>query len=76
MFSRPKLGGTDASKVCLAHLVAHLRRRGYDFMDVQLRNEHTDQFGVYTVRRGKYMKVLGAAVEKGVTWGTFDSAAP
>ena len=72
MFSRPHLGGTDASKVCLAHLVAHLRRRGYDFMDVQLRNEHTDQFGVYTVRRAKYAKMLAAAVEKQAAWGPFE----
>ena len=72
MFSRPQLGGTDASKVCLAHLVAHLRRRGYDFMDVQLRNEHTDQFGVYTVRRAKYAKMLAAAVEKQAAWGPFE----
>ena len=28
-FHRADLGGTDASKVCLAHLVLHLRRRGF-----------------------------------------------
>jgi leucyl/phenylalanyl-tRNA--protein transferase len=68
MFSRPRLGGTDASKVCLAALVAHLRRSGYALMDVQMRNDHTDQFGVYTVRRAKYMKMLAAAVEQPDAW--------
>jgi leucyl/phenylalanyl-tRNA--protein transferase len=68
MFSRPGLGGTDASKVCLATLVAHLRRCGYTLMDVQLRNPHTDQFGVYTVRRAKYLKLLAAAVAQPDRW--------
>jgi leucyl/phenylalanyl-tRNA---protein transferase len=68
MFSRPAIGGTDASKVCLAHLVAHLRRCGFTLMDVQFRNPHIDQFGVYAVRRNAYMKMLREAVDQPVTW--------
>jgi leucyl/phenylalanyl-tRNA--protein transferase len=72
MFSRPELGGTDASKVSLAHLVAHLRARGYTLMDVQLRNPHINQFGVRTVRRAAYRRMLRDAVDLPVTWGVFD----
>lgn len=71
MFCRPELGGTDASKICLTHLVTHLRHRGYILMDVQFRNPHIDQFGVYNVRRRAYMKLLTEAVNRTVGWGEF-----
>jgi leucyl/phenylalanyl-tRNA--protein transferase len=85
MFCRPELGnvvntaghtetlpGTDASKVCLFHLVSHLRARGYTVLDVQLRNSHTDQFGVYTVPRNVYLKMLATACNHPTTWLPFD----
>lgn len=85
MFCRPELGhaldasgqpralpGTDASKVCLFHLVSHLAARGYTVLDVQLRNPHTDQFGVYTVRRHAYLRMLGAACDRPVDWLPFE----
>ena len=75
MFSRPELGGTDASKVALAHLVAHLGSRGYTVMDVQFRNPHINQFGVYTVRRREYLNMLATATEAPVAWGEFDERA-
>ncbi len=73
MFSRPKLGGVDASKVALAHLVAHLRRRGCLLMDVQIRNDHTDQFGVFEVRRSRYKKMLAAALDEQIEWLPFET---
>ncbi len=45
MFSRPAIGGTDASKVCLVHLVGHLRRQGFKMIDAQIANPHTGRFG-------------------------------
>jgi leucyl/phenylalanyl-tRNA--protein transferase len=75
MFSRPELGGTDASKVSLAHLVAHLGSRGFTLMDVQFRNPHINQFGVYTVRRRKYLELLSGAIQLPTTWGSFDERA-
>lgn len=72
MFSRPDLGGTDASKVCLVHLVEHLRARGFVLLDAQLHNEHLEQFGLYEVPMNKYTKVLQDASAKGVEWGDFD----
>lgn len=77
MFSRPELGGTDASKVALVHLVTHLRRQGFTLMDVQFRNPHIDQFGVKDVRRASYRRLLRDAVDLPVSWGVFDpEAAP
>ncbi|MGE3108704.1 MAG: leucyl/phenylalanyl-tRNA--protein transferase [Phycisphaerales bacterium] len=87
MFCRPELGnvtrrdglpvrlpGTDASKVSLVYLVAHLRNRGYTLMDVQLRNPHTDQFGVFEVPRKEYLRRLRDACDRPMQWTPFDPA--
>lgn len=70
MFSRPALGGTDASKVCLVHLVRHLRRRGFVLLDSQLSNEHLAQFGCHEIPRERYLEVLKyhAAPDAGMEW--------
>lgn len=72
MFSRPALGGTDASKVCLVHLVHHLRRAGFALLDAQIQNAHTDQFGAVHVSRTKYLKLLNGARAKSAAWPEFD----
>lgn len=85
MFCRPELGevksktgvavvrpGTDASKVCLVRLVEHLRARGYTLMDVQLRNSHTDQFGVYEISRKEYLRRLEEACAIVTEWGEIE----
>ncbi len=72
MFSLPEKGGTDASKVCLVHLVAHLRRRGYTLLDTQMWSWHLEQFGCEEVERDAFMPLLDKAVRKrSVTWGDF-----
>jgi leucyl/phenylalanyl-tRNA---protein transferase len=80
MFCRPEIGdppgGTDASKVCLAHLVSHVRARGYGLLDVQFRNPHIDQFGVVDVPRKEYMRRLRLAVDRPVDWLPFEPARP
>jgi len=58
MFSRR----TDASKVCLAHLVEHLRSRGYALLDVQLHNTHIEQFGIELISRDQYLYLLQKAI--------------
>ena len=58
MFSRPELGGTDASKVCTVHLVNHLRRQGFVILDSQIANAHTTQFGAYEIPAQEYLKLL------------------
>lgn len=72
MFSLPEFGGTDASKVCLVHLVAHLRRRGYTLLDTQMWSWHLEQFGCEEVERAEFLPRLEKAVRKrSVSWGEF-----
>ncbi len=62
MFSRPREGGTDASKVCLLYLIAHLRRRGYTLLDSQLENPHMAQFGVVRMPAEEYVLAMQAGL--------------
>lgn len=64
MFSR----ATDASKVCLVHLVDHLRSRGYALLDVQFSNPHMEQFGIIEIPRRQYLAMLREAMAQPVTW--------
>ena len=59
MFNR----ATDASKICLAHLVARLWRGGFCLLDTQFVNDHLKQFGVYEVTHEQYKMQLDEAVE-------------
>jgi leucyl/phenylalanyl-tRNA--protein transferase len=68
MFSRPELGGTDASKVCLVHLVRHLRARGFVALDAQLDNPHLAQFGLELMGREAYLELLARAGGEDVAW--------
>lgn len=74
MFSRPLLGGTDASKVCLVHLVSHLRRRGFRLLDSQIENPHMARFGVRTMPAKAYTKLLAECAKVETGWGTFDGS--
>jgi len=68
MFSR----ATDASKVCLAHLIEHLRHRGYALLDVQFTSAHMSQFGVVEIPRDQYLPRLRKAITMTVDWGELD----
>jgi len=59
MFSR----ATDASKICLAHLVARLWKGGFTVLDTQFVNDHLKQFGVYEVSHEQYKMQLDEAIE-------------
>ncbi|AMS42227.1 leucyl/phenylalanyl-tRNA--protein transferase [Aminobacter sp. NyZ550] len=58
MFSRE----TDASKVCLVHLVQRLRERGFLLLDTQFTTDHLKRFGAVDVPRDKYEKLLAKAL--------------
>lgn len=69
MFSRPDLGGTDASKVCLVALVDRLKARGFSLLDTQFVNEHLAQFGCAAISRETYLTRLDAALRRTeVSW--------
>lgn len=58
MFSRE----TDASKVCLVHLVERLRERGFVLLDTQFTTEHLKRFGAIDVPRARYERMLEDAL--------------
>ena len=60
--------GTDASKVCLAYLVGHLRRQGFALLDVQINSDHMERFGVVDIPRHQYLAQLNAALDLQVSW--------
>lgn len=59
MFSRR----TDASKICLVHLVDRLRDRGFTLLDTQFTTEHLKTFGAIDVPKADYAEILAAAME-------------
>ncbi len=68
MFSLPKRGGTDASKVCLVRLVDLLRERDFALLDTQFWNEHLDQFGCAEIPREQYLRELATALTREAAW--------
>jgi len=68
MFSRPDIGGSDASKVCLVKLVAHLMRRGFLVLDSQISNAHVTSLGGVTVPLGQYSATLARALLRPTPW--------
>jgi leucyl/phenylalanyl-tRNA--protein transferase len=59
MFSRE----TDASKVCLVHLVEHLNERGFILLDTQFNTDHLKRFGAVDIARSRYERLLATALE-------------
>jgi leucyl/phenylalanyl-tRNA--protein transferase len=58
----------DASKVALAGLVEHLRRRGYALFDIQQLTPHTASFGAKEIPRREYLKRLKEALTLDVSF--------
>jgi leucyl/phenylalanyl-tRNA--protein transferase len=52
----------DASKVALVHLVAHLRERGYQLLDIQQWTPHTGSLGAVRISRVEYLRRLVHAI--------------
>jgi len=59
MFSRR----TDASKICLVHLVDRLRERGFTLLDTQFTTEHLKTFGAIDIPKADYAAILAAAMK-------------
>lgn len=59
MFSRR----TDASKICLVHLVDRLREQGFTLLDTQFTTEHLKTFGAIDIPKADYAGMLAAAME-------------
>ncbi len=59
----------DASKVALAYLVGHLKRRGYSLLDLQMVTPHTERLGAIEISRNEYFERLTSALAQDVTFG-------
>lgn len=68
MFVRAEWGGRDASKVCLVHLVEHLRAIGVELLDTQLSNPHLERFGCIEMPRWAYLQRLADACRRPTDW--------
>lgn len=68
MFSLPEKGGTDASKVCLAWLVAHLKRIGVSILDVQFTSDHMAKMGAVEISRDEYLVGLATHRDRSAPW--------
>ena len=64
MFSRE----TDASKVALVHLVARLRKGGFQLLDTQFVTQHLAQFGAVEILRSGYRELLSSALDVQATF--------
>jgi leucyl/phenylalanyl-tRNA---protein transferase len=59
MFSRR----TDASKICLVHLVERLRERKFSLLDTQFTTDHLKTFGAIDIPRKDYERLLEEAMK-------------
>jgi leucyl/phenylalanyl-tRNA--protein transferase len=59
MFSRR----TDASKICLVHLVERLKERKFTLLDTQFTTDHLKTFGAVDIPRKDYEKLLEKAMQ-------------
>ncbi|MFB2552257.1 leucyl/phenylalanyl-tRNA--protein transferase [Ensifer soli] len=59
MFSRR----ANASKICLVHLVARLKQKGFTLLDTQFTTDHLKTFGAIDVPKARYQTLLAAAME-------------
>ncbi len=57
---------TDASKVALAALLAHLEKRGFRLVDIQQLTDHTARLGAVEIARSEYLRRLGGALRRPV----------
>jgi leucyl/phenylalanyl-tRNA---protein transferase len=53
---------TDASKAAVAHLVEHLRGRGFTLLDAQVPTPHLTRLGAVEISRGEYLRRLERAL--------------
>jgi leucyl/phenylalanyl-tRNA---protein transferase len=62
----------DASKVALFHLVKHLRKRGYQLLDIQQLTDHTASLGAIEIDRDEYLRRLADAIGLTIDFGALE----
>ena len=66
---------TDASKVCLVHLVERLNHAGFVLLDTQFVTDHLARFGAIEIPRAAYHRLLKRALEIEADFYSLDSTA-
>ena len=61
---------SDASKIALASLVAHLHARGFHLFDIQQMSPHLESLGAVSLKRSKFLSQLKRSITEQVTFGT------
>lgn len=74
MFTLDDPAARGASKVCFAHLVHHLRARGFVLLDSQFMNHHMRLLGAVEVTRDDYLARLDRALAMRADWLPWTSA--
>jgi leucyl/phenylalanyl-tRNA--protein transferase len=59
---------SNASKAALAHLVSHLRARGFGLLDAQVMNPHLANLGACEISRAEFLRRLRLALALKVTF--------
>ncbi len=73
MFRRDERISTDASKVCMVHLVRWLRHREFLLLDTQFYTDHLRQFGCVEIAREQYLRQMAEATGRDGSWATFSA---
>ncbi|MCA9278101.1 MAG: leucyl/phenylalanyl-tRNA--protein transferase [Phycisphaeraceae bacterium] len=68
MVSLPDIGGSGASKVCLVHLVNHLRTRGFALLDAQIISDHTRSLGAIEIPLDQFLETLERERDREIDW--------
>ena len=64
MFSRQ----SDASKICLVHLVERLKMRGFSLLDTQFTTSHLERFGTIEISKEAYLVLLETAIAQKINF--------
>ncbi|MCY3857952.1 MAG: leucyl/phenylalanyl-tRNA--protein transferase [Gammaproteobacteria bacterium] len=56
---------SNASKVALAHLIEHLKTCGFQVMDCQVLNEHTESLGARNIPRSDFLSLMDEIRDSG-----------
>ena len=59
---------TNGSKIALAHLVKHLKQRGFKLFDTQFQNNHLKTLGCVEIPQSHYLQLLKNALIHKVTF--------
>ena len=60
---------SNASKVGLLYLLAHLRQRSYTLVDIQMLTPVTESLGALEIPRREYLRRLAQALKQPITFG-------